>query len=85
MKQSEALKSLRLEAKKLGYTFKPCNSSFNNAPMWAMYSRESGHCLSVKASLKAWGLALQYGVIAENTGEMGMGYIMTTSIYEALK
>jgi len=34
--------------------------------------------MSVKASLKAWVLALQYSMIDENVGSMGMGYGITS-------
>lgn len=74
MTQNEKLKILRAEAKKLGYTFKPCSSTFNGVEMWAMYSRTTGLCNSVKAGLDAWYDAHRYGVIKENTGDTGMGY-----------
>jgi hypothetical protein len=42
--------------------------------MWAMYSRNTGWCNSVKAGLDAWYDAYSYDVIKENTGNVGMGY-----------
>ena len=72
--RNEKLKILRDEAKKLGYTFKQCGSTFNGVEMWAMYSRTTGWCNSVKAGLDAWYDAYNYGVIKENTGNVGMGY-----------
>ncbi len=74
MTRNEKLKILRAEAKKLGYTFKQCGSTFNGVEMWAMYSRDTGLCNSVKAGFNAWYDASNYGVIKENTGGTGMGY-----------